>query len=196
MNKIQLNPATLGHHIPSCYTCQPKGGWKRRLVATNPWTCNHTRRRSYTRWNTRRRKFIHGEGMELALMSIQRFVTKSLFLSPFLFFFFEKECIYWAKAFLYYLKKEYYLKFWSRRENWNFDIFLIFKCDSLSRIFFINKNNRNIVNDIAWLTRYKEGRIFLFVNSKLLSTSYTEFHIERKELEYKIIVQSNDTIYL
>lgn len=46
------------------------------------------------------------------------------------------------------------------------------------------------------LTRYKEGRIFLFVNSKLLSTSYTEFHIERKELEYKIIVESNDTTYL
>lgn len=124
--------------------------------------------------------------MELALMSIQRFVTKSLFLSPFLFFFFEKECIYWAKAFLYYLKKEYYLKFWSRRESWNFDIFLIFECDSLSRIFFINKNNRNIVNDIAWLTRYKEGRIFLFVNSKLLSTSYTNFISKERNLNIKL----------
>lgn len=124
--------------------------------------------------------------MELALMSIQRFVTKSLFLSPFLFFFFEKECIYWAKAFLYYLKKEYYLKFWSRRENWNFDIFLIFKCDSLSRIFFINKNNRNIVNDIAWLTRYKKEEFFFSLIQNYCPLRIPNFISKERNLNIKL----------
>lgn len=52
----------------------------------------------------RRRKFIHREGMELALMSIQRFVTKSVFLSRFLFFFFLKRNM--SNAFTYYLGRE------------------------------------------------------------------------------------------